>query len=190
MWPWEHLAFGYVLYSGYTRLRHGRRPERGPVIALAVATQLPDLIDKPLAWTFDVLPTARSLGHSVFVAGVFLGVVALLMRRRGVPAVGPAVAVGYLSHLLGDVFYHVVTRVLGGGEIAVGDVAFLLWPLVRQSSRETGGLLGRTDQLFGEFVTYLGTPDGLVYLALELGLLLLATAFWASDGWPGLSMDR
>ena len=190
MWPWEHLAFGYVLYSGYTRLRHGRRPERGPVVALVVATQLPDLIDKPLAWTFDVLPTGRSLGHSVFVAGAFLGVVALLARRRGAPAFGPAVAVGYLSHLLGDVIYHVVTQVLRGEATAVEDVAFLLWPLVRQPSRETGRLLERTDQLFGEFVTYLGTPDGLVYLALELGLLLLATVFWASDGWPGLSMDR
>jgi len=46
------------------------------------------------------------------------------------------------------------------------------------------------NQLFGEFVMYLGTPVGVVYLALNVGLILLATVFWASDGWPGLSMDR
>ena len=49
MWPWEHLAFGYVLYSLGVRTLRGRTPRGPPVLVLAVATQVPDLLDKPLA---------------------------------------------------------------------------------------------------------------------------------------------
>lgn len=190
MWPWEHLAFGYILYSGYMQLRHGRPPAHYPVIALAVASQLPDLIDKPLAWTVAILPTARSLGHSIFVATLVIVVVILLGRRYGVPAIGPAVAIGYLSHLLGDVIYEVMRQLLAGETVTVETVNFLLWPLVRQPVRETPGLIRRTVGLFDEFATFLDTPAGHVYIALEVGLLLVAVLYWFVDGWPGVPTGR
>ena len=50
--PWGHLAIGYLCLSLAIRARW-RVPPQGPaVIAVAIGTQLPDLIDKPLAWTF------------------------------------------------------------------------------------------------------------------------------------------
>lgn len=183
MWPWEHLAFGYLLYSGYTRLRYGRPPEHVPVLALAVATQFPDFVDKPLAWTFDVLPTARSFGHSVFVAAAVVTLVAVVARRWGRPAVGSAVAIGYSSHLLGDVLY----GVLRGGSVELG---YLLWPLVRIPVRETPGFYERTLRLWSEFLTYLGSPAGRTYLALEMGFVIVVLLLWIADGWPGVRSHR
>lgn len=183
MWPWEHLAFGYLLYSAYTHLRHGRAPESLPVVALGIATQFPDVVDKPLAWTLDFLPTARSLGHSVFVAVLLVAVVGVIARWRGDTAVGPAVAIGYGSHLVGDVLY----GVLRGGDVEVG---FLLWPLVRQPVRETPGLYERTLELLLEFGTYLGSPVGRSYLAVELTVLLAVFVLWVADGRPGLPFHR
>ena len=183
MWPWEHLAFGYVLYSGYTRLRHGHPPEQRPVLALAAATQFADVLDKPLAWTFDVLPTARSLGHSIFFAAAVVGVVALVGRRLGTPGYVPAVAIGYASHLLGDVLYGFVRR----GEI---NVRYLLWPLVRLDPRGTPGLFDRTADLLVEFQGFLASPVGRTYLAAELVLVLAVFVLWAADGWPGARILR
>lgn len=179
MWPWEHLAFGYLLYTGYTRLRHGEPPGYYPALALAVATQFPDVVDKPLAWTVHVLPTARSLAHSAFTAVGLVTLVAVVARRKGVPAVGTAVAIGYLSHLLGDVLY----TVFRGGPLGVW---FLLWPLVRQPVRTSPGLVESTTRLLTEFATYLGSPAGQTYLALEVLFLLTVTTIWAVDGLPGL----
>lgn len=183
MWPWEHLAFGYLLYSGYARLWYRRPPTDVPVIVLAVATQVPDLIDKPLAWSFEILPSARSLGHSVFFAFVVVTAAAVVARRRGTPKIGAAVAVGYLSHLLGDVLYPVMV----GDSITGG---YLFWPLVRQSGEPTPGIYEETIRLLGEFVVYLGSPDGTAYLVLELGIAVLVVLLWIADGWPGLWMHQ
>lgn len=190
MWPWEHLAFGYLLYSGYMRLNHGRPPGHAPAIALAVATQFPDLVDKPLAWTVDILPTARSLGHSVFIAPLVILALMLLGRRHGVPEMGPAVAIGYSSHLFGDVIYEVTRRLLAREPVSVETVSFLLWPLVRQPGRETPGLFIQTGRLFDAFVSYLGTSAGNVYIAIEMGLLLVAIIYWIMDGRPGVPAPR
>jgi hypothetical protein len=65
MWPWGHLALGYLLYSPFARARFGRPPTDRATLLLAFGTQLPDLVDKPLAWRLDVLPAGRTLGHSL-----------------------------------------------------------------------------------------------------------------------------
>ena len=57
MWPWGHLAAGYPVYTAYTRLHTGDPPADVPALVALLGTQLPDLVDKPLA----VLPTVRSL---------------------------------------------------------------------------------------------------------------------------------
>lgn len=177
VWPWEHLALGYLLYSGYRRAR-GRRPRGGPVLVLAFATQFPDLVDKPLAWSLGVLPGGTSLAHSALVAVPVLVVVAALAARLGVPAVGPAFAIGYLSHLLGDVLYPALT---GGG---LGG-RFLLWPLVSAPAGDYSGVLVEFLQLWGDYLAFLLTPAGVTYLLFEVAFLSAALVVWVLDGRPG-----
>lgn len=179
MWPWEHLAVGYLCYSAYVRFRYGHPPRRWPALALALATQLPDLIDKPLAWSLSVLPSGFSLGHSVFFATAVVVLAVVLARRRGVPQVGTAVAIGYATHLLGDLAY----PVLRGGTT---DVGIILWPIVSRPDSARVGLFEETARLFAEFSRFLGTPRGLSYLLFEVVLIGGVLALWAVDGWPGL----
>ena len=73
MWPWGHVALGYLFYSLYVHWRHDRPPSAPAAIAVGVGTLLPDVIDKPLAWWAAVLPNGRSLAHSAVVMGLVLG---------------------------------------------------------------------------------------------------------------------
>lgn len=182
MWPWEHLAFGYICYSLYVRLRHGRAPDIRPLLVLAVATQFPDLVDKPLAWLFDVLPSARTLAHSLLVTGPVLLLAALLLRRLSVMRYWTAFVVGHLTHLLGDVLHPVL---LGEQPITW----FLFWPLTNAPDRSRGGL-DLFLELFVEFAASLGTTRGFGYIALEASFLLVAVLLWMVDGRPGVSTIR
>ena len=64
MWPWGHLVFGYLLYL-LVRPRAWRNGDRFAVIVLMIGTQVPDIVDKPLAWWFGVLPSGVVSGVSV-----------------------------------------------------------------------------------------------------------------------------
>jgi len=101
MWPWEHLAVAYLLYSARSRWLWGRPPTTRGTLVVAFASQLPDLVDKPLAWLLFVLPGGRTLGHSLFVGLPLVGVAFVvgwvLDSYRG----SIAFAVGLLSHLAG-----------------------------------------------------------------------------------------
>lgn len=122
MWPWGHLAVGYLLYSPLARARFGRPPTGRATVLLAFGTQLPDLVDKPLAWGLDVLPAGRLLGHSVVIASVIASLVYAYSKRRGCPDVGLAFGVGYLSHPFVDGLYPLLNS-------QYQYVAYLLWPL-------------------------------------------------------------
>lgn len=177
MWPWEHLALGYLLYSGYARLR-GRRPLPADVYALLLATQAPDLVDKPLAWTFGILPNGVSLAHSVFVALPVAALAVLVARHYDRAPVGVAFGLGYLSHLLGDVLYPLAVS----GSVSPG---YLLWPLVQRGSVDPDGSLSILFALLSHFGDFLATPRGAVYLTLEVVFLGVALAVWWADGLPG-----
>lgn len=179
MWPWEHLAVGYLVYAVGRRILRGRRPTEAAALTIALATQLPDLVDKPLAWTLHVLPSGTSLAHSVLFAVPLTIVVATLAARRGRSDVAVAFAVGYGTHLLGDIVY----PALVGGALAPGKV---LWPLVPVSAGPTDGLLVTFESLLATFTAFLGTPQGRYYLAGELLLLGIAVAWWLYDGAPGV----
>lgn len=175
MWPWEHLAVGYLCYSLFVRSRYARKPDALPVVALAVGTQFSDLVDKPLAWTFGVLPGGHSLAHSALVA-VPIALLAVAFFEK----IGTAFAVGYLSHLPGDVFY---PALVGGRP----NVDFLLWPLVPAAESPTSiGFLEIVRLLFARFAENLFVGEFSAYLALELGLLLGVFALWLVDGLPPL----
>ena len=122
MLPWTHAAFGYLLLvCGGVVL--GRRVSRAELIAVLVATQLPDLVDKPLAWWFAALPSGRSLAHSLLFVVPLVGAVFAVSWHRNHPEVGVAFAVGYASHLLGDTYVALYYW-------RVEELTFLFWPLL------------------------------------------------------------
>jgi hypothetical protein len=180
MWPWEHLAVGYLCYSLAVHAFAGRAPRGLPAIALALGTQFPDLVDKPLAWTFAVVPAGHSLAHSLLVALPVSMFVVTAARSFGHRQVGVAFAFGYLSHLPADAFYPVL---LGG----VPNVGFLLWPVVPAVEPRTGlGFVEMVRLLFARYVTELRSGQFTAYLAAEVGLLASAFLLWLYDGAPPL----
>lgn len=179
MWPWEHLAVGYLCLSVWRRVRSGRPPDRWEALAVVAGTQIPDLVDKPLGWGTAVLPAGRSLGHSLPTALVAVAVALLVGDRLGRREVAVAFAVGYLSHLPGDVVYPLA---YGSGL----DWRFLFWPFVSVPPANDGGITGRVVELLVQFGAFLRTPRGLAYAALEVLLLVVALLAWRRDGWPGI----
>ncbi|MFC4986653.1 metal-dependent hydrolase [Saliphagus infecundisoli] len=168
MWPLGHAAVGYLLYSLSARARFGGRLATLPTVALLVGTQAPDLVDKPLAWYAGVLPTGRSLGHSLLVVVPICLAVYWLARRRGRAELGVAFGIGAVSHPLVDS----VPALWSGTE-----VNYLLYPVVPVTEYEEGAPT-LADLLAGS----LGEPWFLLEFALA-GAALLA---WHRDGRPGL----
>jgi hypothetical protein len=180
MWPWEHLAVAYIAYSACSRvLSLGPPTPRGAVV-VAVAGLLPDLVDKPLSWWLAVLPSGRSLGHSLLVGAPLVAVAAAVVWALDDRPVAVALAVGYVTHLLGDVAYPLAVK----GELRVG---FLLWPLVPAPDGGTGGALPHVQDLVVAFLQFLATPAGALYLAGDAALLAAAVAVWLWDGHPGIA---
>ncbi|WP_324665357.1 metal-dependent hydrolase [Haloarcula sediminis] len=169
MWPWGHAAVAYLLCSLYLRTRYGRLPTAGLVLPLALGTQFPDLVDKPLAWTFGILPSGRAGAHSLLVA---IPLLAILWQRFDGPTERRAwagFATGYLVHLATDGVYALVAGEFGG-------LAYLLWPVLSLPAyEESAGILAH-------FLAADPTPE----LLVELLLFAAATLLWAVDGAPGL----
>lgn len=181
MWPWEHLAVGYVAFSLWCRVRGRDRPTAAAVAAVALGSQFPDLVDKPLGWGTTVLPSGTSLAHSLLVSvPVALAVVAA-GRRLGRPNVAAAFSISYLAHLPGDVVYPVL---LGDGP----KLGFLLWPLVPADPMPPTAVVGRVGELFAEFLAVLATPAGYGFLVVEATLLGAALVLWRADGRPGIEL--
>jgi len=170
---------GYVAVALWWRAR-GRRVDDAVAVAAVLGSQFPDLVDKPLAWTFEVLPGGTTLAHSVFVAIPSSVLVVGIARRYGHGSAGVAFALAYLLHLPGDVFYGAVTV---GSAPSFGAV---LWPLVpKPPGGAPAGLFGETLYYLGRYRSFLSRPDALRYLAFEAALLLTALVLWLRDGRPG-----
>ncbi|WP_255196471.1 metal-dependent hydrolase [Halorarius litoreus] len=196
MWPWEHLAVGYLLLSLYCHGQTGAPPTDAAVLTVALATQLPDLIDKPLAWQFNVL-SGTSIAHSILVALMLVFVVGIVAGRVGYPSVTAAFAIGYLSHLLGDLAYPML---LGAGHFAWGKI---LWPGPQRVVSNPGsiasspvssnppngaGFFSQLIHRLGEFGSFLGTQPGLEYLLMDVLLVATAATLWLLDGHPGVQL--
>lgn len=169
MWPLGHAAVGYLLYS--LSAERTRVPElrTGVLVALLFGTQLPDVVDKPLAWELSVLPAGRSLAHSLFVVLPLVAIAIGATQRFDRPALGVAFGLGVLSHVVVDT----VPALWLGLEHA----AFLIWPLVELSAYE-----GSVDVL-ELFRNSLSQP----WFLLEFVLAACALLRWRQDGLPGLS---
>lgn len=168
MWPLGHAAVAYLGYAGLRRARGTAAPELGVVLALLVGSQLPDLVDKPLSWGVGVLPTGRSLAHSLVVLLPLLAVGLLVAARWERPEYGIAAGLGAVLHVLADSLPSLWTD---------EGVAFLLWPLLAVEPYENGA-----PTVGGLLVDSLGSP----YLLVEFGLAALAVVSWRQDGYPGV----
>lgn len=178
MWPWEHLAFGYLWYSLSTRLVGDHRVGDAEAFVLGFATVLPDLVDKPLSWSLGVTTTGYGPAHSLFVGVPLVVGIALLCWRVGRGPLGAALGVGYGSHLLGDVL-----GLRAGGPIP----AKLLWPLVSQQPyAQDLSLVGRFLTYFAEFLSIVTRPEYLVVTLAYAAILGAVVLLWAADGAPGL----
>jgi len=107
VYPEGHFLLAAIPLTVYTVARWRRLPSGPMVLLLLVATQLPDVIDKPLAWTFAVLPSGRMLAHSLVVCLPVLSILVLLAARRGYGRYAVVFSAAYLSHIAGD-FYPIV----------------------------------------------------------------------------------
>ncbi|AUG46996.1 metal-dependent hydrolase [Haloarcula taiwanensis] len=176
MWPWGHLAVAYLVYAVYTRFDPTRRQTAATLTALAVGSQFPDLIDKPLAWTFGVLPSGRSLAHSLlsllFIA-VVLHRLAALYRRTDLST---AFTLGAFAHTLTDMSPTAVGGVLGGDLTQLQWLRFLVWPLQPPPPYAN-------DASFVEQFASLSLEP---YVLFQFGLFGLAVAVWLVHGAPGL----
>ncbi|SFG72478.1 LexA-binding, inner membrane-associated putative hydrolase [Halopelagius inordinatus] len=130
MWPWGHLAVGYLCYTALVRLRGEGRQTSLALLAVGLGSQFPDLVDKPLAWSFAVLPSGRSLAHSLITASVIIGVAYWVGRRRGREEAAVAFGVGYVSHCLADLGPNVIFGLLRGDVEQLRWTTYLVWPLL------------------------------------------------------------
>lgn len=180
MWPWEHLAFGYLWYALGRRAIDSPPPSNAAAVALSFGTQFPDLVDKPLAWGFGILPSGVSLAHSILFA-IPLGIVVVLVAAwRGHRSVGVGFVVGHLSHIAGDGLYPLVVT----GSVSPG---YMLWPLV-PTTDDQGPFFGTVSELWAAFVGFLATPRGQLYLSMEVVFLLGVLVLWLWEGSPGVPL--
>lgn len=184
MWPWEHLAVGYLLLSLGIRAAGHAPPGPTEVGALVVATQLPDVVDKPLSWGLEVFPTGYAIGHAAVVA-VPAGVgLVLLGRRAGAGRTWSVVVVGYWSHLAADV----VDPVRFG---LAPDVGRVLWPFVSATPYRTDLGLRRGIVYLERFLSSGAVLERPGVLVLSVGVPLFTLALWVLDGAPGFEvLDR
>jgi hypothetical protein len=176
VFPLGHLAFAYLCFVAVVALTRRPLPAAWPLVPLAVGSQLPDLIDKPLAY-YGVIVSGRSAAHSLLAAGVCIALITVVASgvRRRTPtdgvlgrlgAVTPAAfAVGYLSHLAGDS----VRPVLAGN---YGDVGFLLWPLI-EVPRYAGDNVAPWIRLLEMYMQPLTHPDIPVIVAAAVVFVAL-----------------
>lgn len=180
MWPWEHLAFGYLIYTAVVHLVFRERPTDTATLALALGTQIPDLIDKPLGWTLGFYATGYGAAHSVLIAGPFVLLVFAEAVRHGRLRVGLGLAVGWYSHMLGD-----VVNPLRNGNLP--SVERLFWPVVRFEGYDRDlGFFERFGHYFSEFVAHGLAPEYRVFLFAYVGLFAFVFVVWLFDGVPGV----
>ena len=158
MYPAGHFLLAAIPLTIYTVARWRRLPSGPMVLLLLVATQLPDVIDKPLAWTLAILPSGRMLAHSLVVSLPVLTILVLLAARRGYGRYAVVFSAAYLSHIAGD-FYPVVR--LGTDYYFFPN---MFWPLLAANPDRTPSFAAHS-------------PDSLLSLAVPLVVFGLAVSY-------------
>lgn len=121
MLPVAHTAVGVLAYLGVQIPRDWTAVSAGSVLAALVGSQFADVIDKPLAY-YGVLPSGRSLAHSLFVV-VLLGIVLYVVTPAVYRKYAFAFWVAAFSHPFADGYHSLLS-----GESLPGH---LFYPLTR-----------------------------------------------------------
>ncbi|RQG95384.1 metal-dependent hydrolase [Natrarchaeobius chitinivorans] len=177
MWPWEHVAVGYVLYSLASNLLVGDSPTGRETAAVVFGSLLPDLIDKPLAWTVGVTETGYSIAHSLFVAPFVCLVAYALVARSGDWRLAGAFSLAYLSHLVTDVL----------NPIRAGrspEPRVVLWPISSPPAGDHGGFLDHVGVYMIRYANDLFAEGVSAGFVLQLSLAAMVVVVWIHDGAP------
>lgn len=169
MWPWGHAAVGYLLYSLYSHRTYSQSPTSMAAILVGFGTQFPDLIDKPLAWSAAVLPTGRSLAHSLITASLVIVLVLIVGRQYNRSGYAVAFGIGYLSHLAADGLHPFIE-----GDFA--SLTYLTWPLLPLPVYDTDK----------SFLAHFLAFEFKLFTIFEFGLVALALIVWWYDDIPGV----
>ncbi|QFU82296.1 metal-dependent hydrolase [Natronorubrum aibiense] len=168
MLPLGHLAVAYLCYSLLTRVRFKSPPTHVPVLIVLFASLFPDLLDKPLAWGLGLLPSGRTLGHSLlFLVPLSIGLY-VFTRRYGRSEYAVAFAIGVLPHSPLDIMTLLWDP--------YSSEQFLLWPLFSFP--------------IPPILDSYHPPLGAFYILSELGFAALAFMLWWYDGFPGFKLLR
>lgn len=182
MWPWGHLAIGYLLYTVYCGVVRGQVPRGWPVVVLAIGTQFPDFVDKPLAYWFGVLPGGRTLTHSLVVYVPTGIVLVTLSWYYGRAESGIGFSIGWGAHLVGDA----LNSLLQG---SYGQLSFLLWPLRPAPDYAAPNFRFHARQLLSSLdsldVDRLLTPAEDIFV-LQIWLATFVFLIWVLHGMPPL----
>ncbi|ELY43646.1 metal-dependent hydrolase [Natronorubrum sulfidifaciens] len=173
MWPLGHVAVAYLCYTIATRARFDAPPAHIPALLLVFGSQFPDLVDKPLAWYLGVIPTGRTLAHSLLVLVPLSVAVLAISSHYDRGEYGIALTIGALSHVLVDA----LPALWGPNESAT----HLLWPVVPVEEYEQG-----PPTILALVQDSLGQP----FFLAEFVLAAIAVVLWRRDGYPGLEPVR
>lgn len=174
MWPIGHAAVGYLCWAALERSDIDDGSADLAAIAVVFGAWFPDLVDKPLAWQFAVLPTGRSLAHSLLVLIPLVILVAGLAIRFGYPAAGIAFGIGTISHPIVD-----AAPALWRDDTSVD---FLFYPITAVEPYAEPG----PPSISALLADSLTDP----YFLLEFVLLGVAIVVWYRRGMPGVRMAR
>jgi hypothetical protein len=102
MFPIEHFIVAFLPILGYVSVRDRELPTPRLAALVFVGSQFPDLIDKPLAHQFGLLPSGRVGMHSLPIAVPFVCVVVAYGWHTDRLRLTSVFAFAHLSHLLAD----------------------------------------------------------------------------------------
>ncbi|UPV98937.1 metal-dependent hydrolase [Halorussus gelatinilyticus] len=180
MWPWGHLGVGYLCYVFWVHGSDSREQTFLTLLAMGFGTQFPDIIDKPLAWSFELLPSGRSLAHSLLTASLILAVVYWIGHRRHRTDLVTAFGIGYLSHSFADLGPTVVFGLLYGDMSQVQWTTYLLWPVLPSPPYPSDSA----------FMDHLMAFRFEPYVIVQFLIFGVGIFVWIATGTPGLNSVR
>jgi hypothetical protein len=180
MWPWGHLAVGYLCYVAVIQVRDDGEQTFATLAAVVVGSQLPDLVDKPLAWTFSILPSGRSLAHSLLVAVIVIAGTYWFAKQREREEAAIAFGVAYVSHSLADLGPNAIKGLAHGNWSQLEWTTYLLWPVFAPPPYPSD------DSFVQHLIDLALTP----YMAFQLVLFAFAVVVWVGSGAPGFVAVR
>lgn len=133
MWPWGHLAVAYLGYRTICFIKPTSTLWKltiGTVLAVSIGALFPDLVDKPLAWSLSILPSGRSLAHSLLTLTVITSVGWRLATHNQHRRLIVAFAFGAFSHSLSDLGPETVAGLVVGDWAQLTWTTYLFWPVL------------------------------------------------------------